>query len=266
MGKSKDRKISQEGDSKRYRTIVVSDVHLGSKWSSAKEATRFIQENSCERLILCGDIIDGWAIMRGSREKWKRKHTAFASAVLDASTDTEVIYIKGNHDDFLDRLVPMQFSNISILTDYTLESADGKRYFVLHGDLFDNVTTSAKWLSKLGDIGYSTLLMLNRIYNFIRDKRGLPYSSFASNIKQRVKTSVSQMSNFEQNLADLARSKRCQGVICGHIHRPEIKDIGGVTYLNSGDWIDSLSALVEDFEGNWSLIFQEKKQEQKEEK
>ncbi|MFR9534853.1 MAG: UDP-2,3-diacylglucosamine diphosphatase [Rikenellaceae bacterium] len=250
-------------EQKKYRTVIVSDVHLGSQWSSAKEATRFIQENSCERLILCGDIIDGWAIMRGAREKWKRKHTEFMKAVLDISVDSKVIYIKGNHDDFLERIVPISFANISLVNDYILECGD-KRYFVLHGDIFDNITTSAKWLSKLGDIGYSTLLMFNRLYNFIRLKRGLPDVSFASNIKQRVKTSVSQLSNFEENLAELARSKRCQGVICGHIHRPEIKMIDGVEYLNSGDWIDSLSALVEDFEGNWSLVWTEKKEDNKE--
>ncbi len=254
--------MPQSIEPKKYRTVVISDVHLGSKWSSAKEATRFIKENSCERLILCGDIIDGWAIMRGSKEKWKRKHTAFMTAVLDISIDSQVIYIKGNHDDFLDRLTPITFANISLQTDCIL-TCGSKRYFVLHGDIFDNITTSAKWLSKLGDIGYSTLLMFNRFYNYLRIKRGLSDVSFASNIKQRVKSSVSQLSNFEQNLADLARSKKCQGVICGHIHRPEIKMIDGIEYLNAGDWIDSLSALVEDFDGNWSLIKVEQKREDK---
>lgn len=248
--------MSKCSEPKRYRTVVVSDVHLGSKWSSADEATQFIKENSCERLILCGDIIDGWAIMRGSKEKWKRNHTAFIKAVLDISLSSEVIYIKGNHDDFLDRLVPIAFGNISVSNDYILECGE-KRYFVLHGDIFDNVTTSIKWLSKAGDVGYSTLLMFNRVVNFIRRKSGMPYVSFASQIKQRVKKSVSKISKFEENLAELARSMRCQGVICGHIHRPEIKDIEGIEYLNSGDWIDSLSALVETHEGEWSLKFVE---------
>ncbi len=248
--------MSQDIEPKKYRTIVVSDVHLGSKWSAAKEAAQFLRDNSCETLILCGDIIDGWAIMRGSKEKWKRKHTAFIKAVLDVANTSKVIYIRGNHDDFLDRIVPLRFANIDVVNDYILTSGS-KRYFVLHGDIFDNVTTSAKWLSKAGDVGYSILLKLNRFYNFIRTRRGLPYVSFASNIKQRVKKSVSQMSNFEQNLVDLTRSKRCQGVICGHIHHPEIKCLDGVEYLNSGDWIESGSALVEDFEGNWSLQFVE---------
>ncbi|MFR9523302.1 MAG: UDP-2,3-diacylglucosamine diphosphatase [Rikenellaceae bacterium] len=251
--------MSKCSEPKKYRTVVVSDVHLGSKWSQAKEATEYILANSCEKLILCGDIIDGWAIMRGSKEKWKHKHTDFIRAVLKISSDTQIIYIKGNHDDFLDRVGPMRFSNIFIANDYILRSANEKNYFILHGDIFDNVTSSARWLSKLGDIGYSTLLMFNRFINFCRTKLGLPYVSFASRIKQRVKSSVSQLSNFEQNLADLARSKKCQGVICGHIHRPEIKTIDGVEYLNSGDWIESLSALVEDFDGNWSLEYVEQK-------
>ncbi len=242
---------------KRYKTIVISDVHLGSKWSAAKEATDFIRNNSCQTLILNGDIIDGWAIMRGSKEKWKRRHSAFVQEILSLSHNTKIDYIRGNHDDFLTRLIPMHFSNISILEDCIVQSGY-KRYLVLHGDIFDNVTSSARWLSKLGDIGYSILLMINNIYNRRRIRKGKQGSSFASNIKQRVKTSVSALSDFEQNLANLARSKGCDGVICGHIHRPEIKVIDGVEYLNSGDWIDSLSALVEDFDGNWSLVFVEK--------
>ncbi len=245
--------MSQSAEKKMYKTIVISDVHLGSKWSAATEATRFIRENSCERLILCGDIIDGWAILRGSKAKWKREHTDFIAAVLDISTNAEVIYVKGNHDDFLDRLVPLSFANISVVSDYTLRSG-GKDYFVLHGDIFDNVTTSMRWLAKAGDVGYSILLFLNKIFNFLRKTLGLHYISFASQIKQRVKSSVSKISNFEQNLADLAHSKRCHGVICGHIHRPEIKLLGEVEYLNSGDWIESLSALVEDFDNRWSLV------------
>ncbi len=235
----------------------MSDVHLGSKWSSAEEATQFLRENLCERLILCGDIIDGWAIMRGSKERWKSKHTNFIKSVLEVSLTTQVIYIRGNHDDFLDRMVPIRFSNISVVTDYILTSGS-KQYFVLHGDIFDNVTTSARWLSKLGDMGYSMLLKSNRLLDFIRVKLGMQRLSFASQIKQKVKSSVSRISNFEHKLAELTRSKKCHGVICGHIHRPEIKEIDGVEYLNSGDWIESCSALVEEFDGAWSLKFFER--------
>ncbi len=253
--------MSHSIQQKKYKTIVVSDVHLGSKWSSTKEDIRFLKKNSCETLILCGDIIDGWAIMRGSQAKWKRKHTNFVKTLLDISLDTKIIYVRGNHDDFLDRIIPIDFGNISIVQDYIYKS-HGRNYCVFHGDIFDSVTTSMKWLSKLGDIGYSALLWFNKIYNYRRIKKGLPYVSIASKVKQKVKASVSYISDFETQISNLARSRKCDGVICGHIHHPEIKDVNGVTYLNSGDWIESLSALTEDHDGNWSLFIHEKQNEQ----
>ncbi len=239
---------------KEYKTIVISDIHLGAKWSSVNEATAFIKSHSCETLILCGDIIDGWAIMRSSKQRWTSQHSAFVKAILDIAHSTKIVYIKGNHDDFLERLIPIQFTNIEVVNDIIYESC-GKRFLVLHGDLFDNVTASARWLSKLGDIGYTLLLTINKFYNFRREKLGLPYVSFASKVKQRVKKSVSQMSAFEENLAKLARSMKCTGIICGHIHHPEIKVIDGIDYLNAGDWIESLSALTESYSGEWSLIY-----------
>ncbi len=241
----------------KYKTVVISDVHLGAKWSAVKEATQFIRENSCETLILCGDIIDGWVIMRGKKQKWKRKHTDFIAAILDIAIKTRVVYIRGNHDDFLYRLMPLEFLNISVIEDMIYESC-GKRYFVLHGDIFDKVTSNFRWLSKLGDIGYSVLLWYNKIHNFWRLRKGLPYVSIARKVKDKVKNSVSSMSNYESQLTELARSKGCQGVICGHIHRPEIVDMNGIEYLNSGDWVESLSALVEDWDGNWSLVYVQK--------
>ncbi len=241
---------------KKYKTIVISDVHLGSKWSKTKEATAFIRDNSCETLILCGDIIDGWAIMRGNKVKWRKRHTNFIKALLDISHTTRIIYIRGNHDDFLDRVVPMTFLNMEIVKDHIHESF-GKRYFVLHGDLFDSVSSNMKWLAKLGDIGYSMLLMFNRYYNQRRIRKGLPYRSIAKIIKAKVKSSLSFIDKFESHITTLAKTKVCDGVICGHIHHAEIKEIDGVKYLNSGDWVESLSALTEDFEGNWSIYFEE---------
>ncbi|MFI3282561.1 MAG: UDP-2,3-diacylglucosamine diphosphatase [Rikenellaceae bacterium] len=241
----------------KYKTIVISDVHLGSKWSAAKEATRFIKQNSCDTLILCGDIIDGWAILRGSGQKWKRRHTNFVSAILDLPSTTKVIYIRGNHDDFLERLIPLEFLNICVKEDMIYESF-GKKYYVLHGDVFDKVTSGMSWLAKLGDIGYSMLLWYNRIHNHRRIRKGLPYESFARKVKNKVKASVSYISDFEAQIADLARAKGCDGVICGHIHHPEITDMKGIKYLNSGDWVESLSALTQDHDGNWELYLHEK--------
>ncbi len=237
---------------KHYRTIVLSDVHLGSKWSKTKEASRFLKKNSCETLILCGDIIDGWAILRGKKMKWKRSHTNFMKVLLDLSHNTRIVYVRGNHDDFLDRIIPINFLNISIVRDWVYTSG-GKRYYVLHGDVFDRVTSSMSWLAKVGDVGYSMLLWLNKTYNHRRIRKGLPYYSIASDIKQKVKASVSYISDFERHVVDIARKKECDGVICGHIHKPEVTQIEGVTYLNAGDWIESLSALTEDFDGNWEI-------------
>lgn len=238
---------------KRYKAIVLSDIHLGSNWSRPKEVTRFLKKNSCETLILCGDIIDGWAILRGKRDKWKRCHTNFMKTLLDISHDTKIIYVRGNHDDFLDQITPIAFLNISIVKDYIYTSGE-KNIYVLHGDVFDKVTSSMSWLAKLGDMGYSLLLWFNKIYNHKRIKKGLPYYSIAREIKNKVKVSVSYISNFEKHIVDIADKKGCEAVICGHIHHPEIKQFGHITYLNSGDWIESLSALTEDFDGNWQVV------------
>lgn len=237
---------------KEHKTIVLSDIHLGSKWSKSKEAARFLRQNSCETLILCGDIIDSWAILRGKKNKWKRRHTNFIKTILDLSHDTRIIYVRGNHDDFLDRLIPVNFMNISIVRDWVYTS-HGRNYYVLHGDVFDRVTSSMRWLAKVGDVGYSMLLLANKIYNRRRIEKGLPYYSIAGEIKQKVKASVSYISDFEAHIVDVARARKCQGVICGHIHHPEIKQFDEITYLNSGDWIESLSALVEDYDGNWTI-------------
>jgi UDP-2,3-diacylglucosamine pyrophosphatase LpxH len=237
---------------REYKTIVLSDIHLGSKWSKTKEATRFLKKNRCETLILCGDIIDGWAILRGKKAKWKRRHTNFMKALLDISLTTRIIYVRGNHDDFLDRIIPVRFLNMSIVRDWVYES-NGKRYYVLHGDLFDRVTSSMSWLAKIGDVGYSLLLWANKAYNRRRIKKGLPYYSISGEIKKKVKASISYISDFERHIVDIARKKECNGVICGHIHQPEIRQFDEITYLNSGDWIESLSALTEDFNGNWEI-------------
>lgn len=239
-------------ETKHYKTIVMSDIHLGSKWSKAKEANRFLKYNTCDTLILCGDIIDGWELLRGHREKWKRRHTNFIRRLLDIHHDTQIIYLRGNHDDFLDRLLPLQFANITVLKDYIYISGE-QRFYVLHGDIFDHVTSSMKWLAKIGDVGYSLLMWFNRFYNRRRVKKGLPYYSISQKIKQKVKASVSYISDYENHLVRIAKAKGCTGVICGHIHQADKRMIGDILYLNSGDWVESLTALTEDYDGNWEI-------------
>jgi UDP-2,3-diacylglucosamine pyrophosphatase LpxH len=237
-----------------YKTIVISDLHLGSKGAKAKEVNEFLRTHSCHQLILNGDIIDGWQLKKGG--SWKKKHTGFFRAVLKMMDrfDTEVIYLRGNHDDFLDQILPLKIGKqFSIRQDYML-SSHGKKYFITHGDIFDSITSQMKWLAYLGDIGYTFLLWLNKWYNQYRTWQVKPYYSLSQVIKQKVKAAVNFISDFEEKLTELAKAKEADGIICGHIHKAEIKQIDGITYMNSGDWVESLTALVETHSGEWQLL------------
>ena len=165
-------------------------------------------------------------------------------------TNTKVYYLRGNHDDFLDQILPLKIGNLSIQIDMIYES-HGKRYFITHGDVFDSITTNLRWIAYLGDIGYTFLLWLNRIVNYYRFKQGKPYFSLSKYVKNKVKSAVSYIDEYETELAKMAKAKNCDGIICGHIHKSENRLIDGIEYMNSGDWVETLSALAEDEEGNW---------------
>ena len=235
------------------RTVILSDVHLGTPHSKADEVTHFLKHVRCERLLLNGDIIDGWRLRRDGR--WTKAHTRFIRRVLTLvqKKDTDVVYLRGNHDDFLARLLPMQFDRLRLVEDYVLESASG-RYLVLHGDVFDGVVKNMVFLAHLGDMGYALLLRLNRAYNWFRRLRGQEYFSLSAAIKARVKQAVSFVGKFEEQVAALARDRGCTGVICGHIHTAADKRIDGIHYLNSGDWVESLTAIVEHHDGRFELV------------
>ena len=237
-----------------YKTIIVSDVHLGTKGSKSKEIARFLKQFHCDNLILNGDIIDGWQLKKSG--SWKRKHTRFFNRVLKMmeSQSTNVYYLRGNHDDFLDQILPLQIGRLQILADMTYES-NGKTYFITHGDVFDSITTNLRWIAYLGDVGYTFLLWLNRVVNYYRYKKGLPYFSLSQFVKGKVKQAVSYVDDYESELAKMAKAKGCDGIICGHIHKAENRMIDGIHYLNSGDWVETMSALAEDHEGNWELIY-----------
>ncbi|WP_226390459.1 UDP-2,3-diacylglucosamine diphosphatase [Penaeicola halotolerans] len=236
-----------------YKTIVISDIHLGTKGSKAKELVRFLKQYQCENLILNGDIIDGWQLKK--QGAWKRKHTRFFNRILKMISEeqTKVTYLRGNHDDFLDQILPIQIGNLSIQKDMIYES-HGKKFYVTHGDIFDSITTNLKWLAYLGDMGYTFLLWLNARVNAYRRSKGLPYYSLSQKVKSKVKSAVTYIDKFESELAHVARIKGCDGIICGHIHKAEIRDIEGIKYMNSGDWVETMSILAEDFNGEWSLI------------
>ena len=240
---------------KFYPTIVISDVHLGTEHSKTSELAAFLRTVNCDTLIMNGDIIDGWHLQKGGKGKWKKEHTDFFKIIMKMmeNHNTKVIYVRGNHDDFIDHLAPFSFANISIVKDYMHKGFNGKRYYITHGDVFDNVTSNMVWLAKLGDIGYTFLLWINRFYNIYRAKRGLPYFSLSQSIKQKVKSAVSYISNFENELVALARTRKADGIICGHIHQAANRRIDGIHYMNSGDWVESMTALLEDEAGRWTV-------------
>jgi len=237
-----------------YKTIILSDIHLGISNSHVREVVHFLRHHTCDKLILNGDIIDGWQLRKSG--KWKKKHTAFFKLLMKwlSANDTIVIYLRGNHDDFLDEVLPVEVGNFSILRTHIHDSF-GKKYFVVHGDIFDTVTTRLKWIAKLGDTGYTFLLWLNRHYNNYRRKKGLPYYSLSQVVKQKVKTAVSFISDYEEELCAVAKAEKCSGVICGHIHQPANKDVDGIHYLNSGDWVETLSAITESETGEWNILY-----------
>lgn len=237
----------------KYKSIILSDVHLGTPDCKIDEVNHFLKHTRCERLILNGDIIDGWSLKR--RLSWEKGHTKFIRRVLKIAEkkDTDVIYIRGNHDDFLAAYLPLVFDRIQLVEEYVLPTARGN-YLCIHGDCFDAVTTHSKFISVLGDIGYQSLLKFNRYYNKFRALRGKEYFSISKAIKAKVKNIVNHISDFEKHLQTLAKKRGCVGIVCGHIHTAEDKMIGDIRYLNSGDWVESLTAIVEHFDGRFELI------------
>jgi len=241
---------------KNYRAIIVSDLHLGTKDSKAEEFLDFIEKHPTDLLVLNGDVIDGWAINRGS--KWKKQHTKVISKLLKLSNKIQIIWIRGNHDEFLHEFVGDHFGGIQIREDYKLEylehveydSWKKRCYYIFHGDIIDIFITRYSWLSKLGSIGYDLALWTNRQYNRYRKWRKLPYQSISQKIKSSVKTAVNYVNDFEATALKMAEKNGCDGVICGHIHQPEDRIINGRRYLNSGDWVENMSAILIDNLGN----------------
>ncbi len=236
-----------------YETVILSDVHLGTRDSKAEEATDFLKSIRCRRLILNGDIVDGWALRRGGA--WTDQHTRFVRLILKKmeKEDTEVIYLRGNHDDILERFLPIAFGSLRIEQEFIHETAKG-RYLVVHGDGFDGVTTNFKVVALAGSLAYSLLLRINRLYNKWRALRGKDYYSLSKEIKSRVKSAVSFVGRYEEQLRNLALVRDCQGIICGHIHSVADKQIDGVHYLNSGDWVESMTAIVEEVSGEFEIV------------
>jgi UDP-2,3-diacylglucosamine pyrophosphatase LpxH len=241
---------------KTYRSIFISDVHLGTRDCKAEQLNNFLKHNSCDTLYLVGDIIDAWKIQQ-NRWRWKQSHTNVVRRVLGhAKRGTRVVFIAGNHDEFLRPMIPYGFSFGLVEIHNQIEhiGADGKHYLVVHGDLFDGITRLAPWIAFLGDKAYDIILSLNSKYNWIRHRFGFGYFSLSQYLKARVKKAVDFIFHFERNLAAYCKKRGYDGVICGHIHHAEIKDINGIIYMNDGDWVESCTALVEHHDGRWEII------------
>ena len=241
---------------KTYRSIFVSDVHLGTKDCKAEQLNNFLKHNSCDTLYLVGDIIDAWKIQQ-NKWRWKQSHTNVVRRILGhAKRGTQVIFIAGNHDEFLRPMIPYGFSFglIEIHNQVEHIGADGKHYLVTHGDLFDGITRLAPWIAFLGDRAYDVVLTVNNKFNWIRRRMGFGYFSLSKYLKYKVKKAVDFVFKFEENLANYCKKRGFDGVICGHIHHAEIKEINGVMYMNDGDWVESCTALVEHHDGRWEIV------------
>ncbi|MDY6828733.1 MAG: UDP-2,3-diacylglucosamine diphosphatase [Pseudomonadota bacterium] len=239
---------------RHFRTVWISDVHLGFRGCSAEHLLDFLHSFECDQLYLVGDIIDIWQIKR--KPYWPQEHNNVLRTILGkAKRGTQVIYVPGNHDELLRDYEGTQFGNIRIASRVIHTRADGSRMLVLHGDQFDGVVKCSKILALIGSKLYEWLLQANIAVNWVRRKLGLSYWSLAGFLKGKVKNAVQYVSNFERAVAHEAEKQAVQSVVCGHIHRAEITEINGILYCNCGDWVESCSALVEQEDGTIELLY-----------
>lgn len=238
---------------RRVRTIWISDTHLGTRGCKAEFLAEFLKAHQCETLYLVGDIIDGWRMKKSVY--WPQSHSNVIRRILTlAKRGTKVVYVTGNHDEFLRKYSDSEFGNIHLVDRIIHETKDGRRMLVIHGDEYDVVVRYHKWIAILGDLAYRVLLSVNRWFNHVRHKLGYGYWSLSSHIKHRVKQAVNFISEYEQALAGECKRNKLDGVICGHIHHAEIREIDGIGYHNCGDWVESCTALVESHSGAIELI------------
>lgn len=242
-----------EREVKYYRTIFISDTHLGTPGTQHDVLLDFLKHTHSDTLYLVGDIIDGWRLRK--KWYWPQKHNDVVQKILrKARNGTKVIYIPGNHDEGARQFVGNMFGEISIKETDIHETATGIKLWVVHGDLFDHVIKYARWLAYLGDFAYSTLLVINKWLNKIRRLLKLPYWSLSQFLKHKVKLAVSFISAFETVMIKETKRRKCHGVVCGHIHKAELKQIDDIIYANSGDWVESLTALVEHKDGSLAVL------------
>jgi UDP-2,3-diacylglucosamine pyrophosphatase LpxH len=238
---------------RHYRSVWISDLHLGTPGCQAKALLDFLKHVECETLFLVGDIVDGWQLRRSWY--WPQAHNDVVQKILrKARKGTRVIFIPGNHDEFARKYLGHNFGGIEVAEEWVHKTADGSKLWVMHGDYFDGVIQCAKWLAHVGDSLYEFTLKLNRHLNSLRARMGLPYWSLSKYLKLKVKRAVNFIGDFENAVAREARRRGMQGVVCGHIHHAELREIDGITYANDGDWVESLTALAEQADGRLEIV------------
>jgi UDP-2,3-diacylglucosamine pyrophosphatase LpxH len=236
-----------------YRAIWISDLHLGTRGCKAGFLLDFLRHTESEYLYLVGDIVDGWRLRRSWY--WAQSHNDVVQKVLrKARKGTRVFYVPGNHDEWLRDYTELQLGDVMLVREAVHVTADGRRLLVIHGDAFDGIVRCARWLALLGDRAYEFTLKLNHVFNLARRRLGYPYWSLSAYLKFRVKNAVQFVSDYADAVAGEARKRGVDGIVCGHIHHAEIRDIGGVLYCNDGDWVESCTALVEHWDGRLEIL------------
>jgi UDP-2,3-diacylglucosamine pyrophosphatase LpxH len=238
---------------RRFRSLWISDLHLGTPGCQANALLDFLRSTECDTLYLVGDIVDGWQLRRSWF--WPQAHNDVVQKLLrKARKGTRVVFVPGNHDEFARRYIGHNFGGIDVVDECLHVTADGKRLWVTHGDLYDGVIQCARWLAHVGDHVYEFMLRLNARLNSLRARAGLPYWSLSRYLKLKVKRAVSYVGAFEETLAREARKRGADGVVCGHIHHAELRTIDGILYANDGDWVESLTALAEHADGRLEIL------------
>src|SRR5471030_2554275 len=245
--------MTRAASTTHYRTIFISDIHLGTRGCKADFLLDFLRWNESEMLFLVGDIIDGWRLRRSWY--WSQSHNDVIQKILrKARKGTEVTYIPGNHDEWLREYTEIELGGIKVVDEAVHLTADGRRLLIIHGDAYDGVVKYARWLAMLGDWAYNLMIWLNTHFNRLRRRLGYPYWSLSAYLKGKVKNAVVYVGNFADAVADEARRRGVDGVVCGHIHKAEIRELGNVLYCNDGDWVESCTALVEHWDGKLEII------------
>lgn len=243
----------QDAPAHRHRAIWISDVHLGTRHTQVNALLEFLRNNASRYLYIVGDFIDGWELRR--KWRWLEEYNVLIQKILRKSRkNVKITFVVGNHDEFLEDFVGMEFGRVRIVRDCVHTTADRKRILVLHGHQIDGMVQCKPWLEKLGSALYQRILDFNYVFNRVRRRFGFGYWSVAAWLKMKAKSAVNYVNDFEGAMIQMARRRRATGVICGHIHRAEMKPIGDMIYMNSGDWIESCTALVEDDQGRFRLL------------